>query len=179
MNDATSSTVAGDSAPALSQLLRADLRANRGYPKSVVVMLGFRLAQAARSRGDVLGRLAYLVTGTAYKLLAEWLLGVELPPSTPVGPGLRLRHGVGLVVNPHARIGANVMLRHGVTIGNRLTETDCPVIEDDVEVGAGAILIGAITIGRGALIGAGTVVAQDVPARAVVSGPRPTIRERD
>ncbi|MFN8195866.1 MAG: serine acetyltransferase [Nocardioidaceae bacterium] len=164
---------------ALGELVRADLRANRGYPKSVVVLLGFRVAQAARARGGPVGRVAYLLAGTLYKLLAEWVLGVELPPSTPVGPGLRLRHGVGLVVNPHARIGANVMLRHGVTIGNRLTETDCPVIEDDVEVGAGAILIGAITIGRGALVGAGAVVSQDVPAGAVVLGPRPTIRERD
>lgn len=179
MSDHAAGSTADAPVTGLGDLVRADLRANRGYPKSAVVLIGFRVAQAARARGGLAGRIAYLVTGTAYKLLAEWLLGVELPPSTPVGPGLRLRHGVGLVVNPHARIGANVMLRHGVTIGNRLTETDCPVIEDDVEVGAGAILIGGITIGRGAVVGAGAVVTQDVPPRAVVLGPPSTIRRRD
>ena len=129
------------------ELVRADLRANRGYPKSAAVLVGFRAAQWARSRGGLLGRVTHLAIGSLYKLFSEWLLGIELPESTVVGPGLRLRHGVGTVVNPHSRLGANVMLRHGVTLGNRRTETDCPVIGDDVEIGAGAILIGPITVG--------------------------------
>lgn len=148
--------------------LRRDLAANRSYPKSTVVMIAFRCAQAARGRYGPLGRLSGLVVGASYKILSEWLLGVELPASTSVGPGLRLRHGVGLVVNPATRIGADVMLRHGVTLGNRCNLTDCPVIGDGVEIGAGATIVGAVTIGAGARIGPGVVVIEDIPAGATV-----------
>ena len=147
---------------------RADLRANAGYPKSRVVLLLFRTAQYLRASRMPWSRVGYVIVGTFYKIFSEWLLGIELPASTPVGPGLRLRHGVGLVVNPQSRIGAGVMLRHGVTIGNRRTSDDCPIIEDDVELGAGAVLIGAITVGARSKIGAGTVLLKDVPPDSVV-----------
>lgn len=165
-------------APGFADYLRQDLAANRGYPKSAVVLVAFRAAQWVRARRGPAARVGYLVVGTVYKLFSEWLLGIELPASTTVGPGLRLRHGVGLVVNPASVIGANVMLRHGVTLGNRLDETDCPLLEDDVEVGAGAILIGAIRVGRGARIGAGAVVTRDVPPQATVVSPPAVLRER-
>ena len=71
-------------------------------------------------------------------------------------------------MNPHAVIGAGVMLRQGVTIGNRRSEDDCPVIGDRVEIGAMAVVIGAITVGDDARIGAGSVVVTDVPPGAVV-----------
>jgi putative colanic acid biosynthesis acetyltransferase WcaB len=163
---------ATDRPTALAAVLRADLRANRGYPKSVLVLVLLRLAQAARGR-----RVLYVPAATLYKFVAEWVLGVEIPPTTPVGPGLKLRHGVGVVVNPAARIGANVMLRHGVTLGNRRTATDCPVVEDDVEIGAGATIVGPVTIGRGARIGANTVVIHDVPAGGVAHAAPAVIRE--
>ncbi|MDN5853242.1 MAG: serine acetyltransferase, partial [Actinomycetia bacterium] len=91
-------------------------------------------------------------------------------------PGLRLRHGVATVVNPHSVIGAGVMLRHGATIGNRRSDTDCPTIEDDVEFGAGATVIGSVRIGRGARLGANVVVIEDVPAGATVYSPSTVIR---
>lgn len=148
-----------------------DVAANRGYPKSVVVLTLLRLAQATRSRRAT-RLLLYPVVGTVYKVFSEWLLGIEIPASTPVGPGLRLRHGVGVVVNPAAVIGEDVMIRQGVTLGNRRHDTDCPVVHDRVEIGAGATIIGAVTIGAGARIGAGAVVVTDVPAGGVahVSG---------
>lgn len=152
----------------LLDVCREDRRANRGYPKSVAVLAMFRTAQFLRASSAPWARPAYLVVGTGYKLITEWVMGIELPASTSIGAGLRLRHGVGLVVNPHATIGADVMLRHGVTIGNRRSETDCPVIEDGVELGAGAVVIGAVRIGAGARIGAGSVVVHDVPAGASV-----------
>jgi serine acetyltransferase len=155
---------------------RRDLAANKGYPKSVVVLLLLRVAQYARARRGILGRLLYLPVGTAYKLVSEWLLGIEIPASTSVGPGLRLRHGVGIVVNPAVVIGADVMIRQNVTLGNRLAEDDCPVIEDGVELGAGAVVIGAVTIGRGARIGAGAVVVKDVPAGGVAINASTEIR---
>jgi putative colanic acid biosynthesis acetyltransferase WcaB len=144
-----------------------DLRANSGYPKSQFVLLQLRTAQLFRSRSNPLARVAYLLVAAVYKITSEWVLGIEIPVGTTVGPGLRLRHGVGLVVNPHAVIGANVLLRHGVTIGNRRSLTDCPTIGDDVEIGAGATLIGGITVGRGARIGAGVVLVEDMPDYSV------------
>lgn len=160
------------------ETVRRDVRANRGLPKSLVIVVALRVAQLARSRPGPAGRVLYLLVGSAYRLLTEWLLGVEIPASTRVGPGLRLRHAVGIVVNPATEIGADVLLRHGVTLGNRRTKTDCPVIEDGVELGAGAVVIGSVRVGRGARIGAGAVVTKDVPAggaayvESTIVGPR-------
>lgn|SRR5690625_3034283 len=152
----------------LRATLRADLAANRGYPKSVLVVVLLRIAQFVRALPGPAGRLAYIGVGAAYKFVVEWVLGIEIPASTSIGPGLRLRHGVGTVVNPRAVLGSGVMLRHGVTIGNRRSETDCPTIEDDVEFGAGATAIGSVRIGRGARLGVNVVVIDDVPAGATV-----------
>lgn len=154
-----------------------DRAANRNYPKSQFVLTWFRHCQRLRRRDGKVARLRYAVSATGYKLATEWVMGVELPPSTTVGKGVRLRHGVGLVVNPGTVIGDNVMLRHGVTLGNRRTPTDCPVIGDDVEIGVGAVVIGRVTIGRGARIGPNAVVVTDVPPGAVVYSPRPVVRE--
>ena len=158
-------------------LLRADRAANRGYAKSLLVLRWFRSCQRWRDRSDPFARCAYLALAASYKLATEWILGIELPPSTRVGAGLRLRHGIGIVVNPATVIGRGVMLRHGVTLGNRRTADDCPVIEDDVEIGVGAVIIGAITIGRGARIGPHAVVTRDVAPGSIVYSPRPEIRE--
>lgn len=154
----------------------ADRSANRSYPKSRFVMRWFRLAQRWKAGRGPFSRLVFVVVGGSYKLVTEGFMGIELPVSTQVGPGLRLRHGVGVVVNPASRIGANVMLRQGVTLGNRRASDDCPTIEDDVEIGVGAVVIGAITVGAGARIGPNAVVFKDVPAGAVVMSPPSEMR---
>lgn len=161
----------------MNETLRADCAANRGYVKSRFVLRWFRSCQRWRDDSGILARCAYLVTAAGYKLVTEWILGIELPPSTRIGAGLRLRHGIGIVVNPATVIGRGVMLRHGVTLGNRRTADDCPTIEDDVELGVGAVVIGAVTIGKGARIGPHAVVTRDVPPGAVVYSPRPEVRE--
>lgn len=152
-------------------VVRREVVANRGYPKSVVVLVALRTAQLVRGRPGMAGRLGYVVVGGAYKLLSEWLLGVEIPASTQIGAGLRLRHGVGVVINPHVVIGEDVMIRHGVTLGNRHAEDDCPRIGDGVEFGAGAAVIGDISVGAGAKVGAGAVVVEDVPPGGVAYTP--------
>lgn len=157
-------------------LVRADRAANRDYAKSRFVLRWFRWCQHWRNRPGPLARCVYVAIAASYKLVSEWILGIELPPSTRVGAGLRLRHGIGIVVNPATVIGRGVMLRHGVTLGNRRKIDDCPVIEDDVEIGVGAVIIGEITIGRGARIGPHAVVTRDVAPGSVVYSPRPEIR---
>lgn len=154
----------------------ADRQANASYPKSRFILRWFRSAQRWKAARGPLARAVFVVVGGSYKLVTESFMGIELPVSTEVGPGLRLRHGVGVVVNPASRIGANVMIRQGVTLGNRKHANDCPIIEDGVEIGVGAVIIGAITVGAGARIGPNAVVFTDVPAGATVRSPASDMR---
>ena len=162
----------------LADALRRDVAANRTQPKSLLLVVSYRLAAAAREVGarSPLHKLAALPVLIAYRVLVEWVLGVELPPQVEAGPGLRIRHGQGLVVNPGVVLGADVMLRKNVTIGNIRRgpgdTTACPVVEDGAEFGAGAVVVGAITIGAGSLIGANAVVTRSVPPGVTVRAPR-------
>jgi putative colanic acid biosynthesis acetyltransferase WcaB len=108
-----------------------------------------------------------------YRLFVEWGLNIEIPAKTKIGKGFMLHHGQGLVIHPDTIIGHNVTLRHGTTIGNKdmgSLPSRPPVIEDNVNIGAHVVVIGDITIGKDAIIGAGSVVLMDVPANSVVAG---------
>jgi len=154
----------------LLHLLRADWAANKANPKGLVVITAFRLAHQARGTGrPPVWSIPILVT---YRLLVDWILGIEIPPSVQAGPGLCIWHGTGLVLHKDVQLGSNVTLRHGVTIGT-LGEQElsaAPVLGDSVSVGAGAIILGPYQIGEAAVIGAGAVVVTDVPAGATVVG---------
>jgi serine O-acetyltransferase len=102
--------------------------------------------------------------------LVEALTGVELPPQTSVGPGLRIWHGGNIVINPRTRIGSHCVMRHGVTIGNVVPNGRAPVIGDRVELGAYAQVLGGVTVGDDARVGAMSVVLQDVPPGATAVG---------
>jgi serine acetyltransferase len=149
-------------------LIRADWRANNDS-KARFVLTGFRLAHAVQSNPSVPAPVRLGVVAM-YKLATEWVLGIELPPRTTVGGGLRLYHGVGTVIHERTVIGRNVIMRHGVTLGHARPGGGCPVVGDGVEFGAGAIVIGDIRIGANAVIGAGAVVTHDVPANSVAVG---------
>ncbi|HEX5177260.1 MAG TPA: DapH/DapD/GlmU-related protein [Chthoniobacteraceae bacterium] len=150
--------------------ITCDWAANRGNPKGQIVLVLFRSAHWVRSLPSpwwLLGA-PYLAF---YRLMVEWFLGIELRFKTAVGPGLRLYHGQGLVVHERTIIGANCTLRHGTTIGNKsAADSACPVLGNDVDVGAQAIILGAVRIGDGAVIGAGAVVVKDVPPGVTVVG---------
>ena len=156
----------------LLALLRADMTANRANPKGRFVMVAFRLTHALRGVGRA--PLWALPAIALYRLVVDWLLGVEIPPSTRVGPGLCVWHGTGLVLHKRVQLGAGVTLRHGVTIGvlgdGRDEAAMAPILGDRVDVGAGAIVLGPVTIGDDAAIGAGAVVLCDVPAGATAVG---------
>ncbi len=94
--------------------------------------------------------------------------GVDINPNARIGPGLVVSHGVGLVVGGDVVIGPGCLLHHGVTLGAPTTSriAQCPRLEAEVTVGAAAQIIGDLTIGRGALIGAGALIVDDVPAGA-------------
>ncbi len=104
--------------------------------------------------------------------LVRWLTLVEIHPAAELGPGLFIDHGAGVVIGETARIGADVTIYHGVTLGGTRLErgTRHPTIGDRVTLGAGAKLLGPITVGDGSRIGANAVVVKDVPPESVVVG---------
>jgi serine O-acetyltransferase len=109
------------------------------------------------------------------------VFSVSLPPSVRIGKGVVLGYsGLGTVVHARAVIGARVVVGSGVTIGGRSGHYDVPVIDDDVDIGTGAKILGPIRIGRNAIIGANAVVIHDVPPHAVVAGvPAKVLRIRE
>lgn len=106
----------------------------------------------------------------SYRLLFNWLLGIDISEYTEIGSGFRLWHGVGTVVHPKVVIGNNVVMRSSTTIGTRRAGGGVPIIGDNCDIGANSVILGEISIGNNAIIGAGTVVLDDVPENAVVVG---------
>jgi serine O-acetyltransferase len=113
------------------------------------------------------------------KLLARWvsqlmrgLTGIEIHPGARLGPGFFIDHGMGVVIGETAELGADVTLYHGVTLGGTSLAKGKrhPTIGDRVVIGAGAKVLGAITIGDDSRIGANAVVVKDVPPNSVVVG---------
>jgi len=105
-------------------------------------------------------------------LATRAITGIEIHPAAQVGRGLFIDHGVGVVVGETAQIGENVTLYQGVTLGGTgfATGKRHPTVQDNVTIGSGAKLLGPITIGHGAKIGANTVVIHDVPPNSTVVG---------
>ena len=110
---------------------------------------------------------------TIYKLYTECILGCDIPSSTIIGDNFEIFHSAhASVVSPGTIIGKNVSLRQNTTIGAKGFDSaeKSPIIEDEVTIGPNVCIIGSITIGRGATIGAGAVVVKDVPPNTVVVG---------
>lgn len=102
------------------------------------------------------------------------MMGVHIPAATQIGPGLRIMHGAnGIVINANSKIGNNVTLYHQVTLGVRDAgdgDDSCPIIQDDVMIGAGAKVLGAVVVGVGSRIGANAVVVDNIPPHSVAIG---------
>lgn len=100
------------------------------------------------------------------------LTGIEIHPGATIGRRFFIDHGMGVVVGETAEVGDDVMLYHGVTIGGRQREGGKrhPTIGDRVAVGAGAKVLGPITIGSDSVIGANAVVTRDAPADSILVG---------
>jgi serine O-acetyltransferase len=104
--------------------------------------------------------------------VGRFLTGIEIHPGARIGEGLFIDHGMGVVIGETAEIGDDCHLYQGVTLGGTSTrrEKRHPTLADNVVVGAGSELIGAIYVGENARIGAGSVVVTNVPANATVVG---------
>lgn len=150
-----------------------DWSANRANPKARIFLVFFRLARIIRKGGAIAICIGFPVL-IVYRGFFEWLWGIELPWGTSVGRGLRIFHGVGLVVNDRVVIGDGVILRQCTTIGVKETGVfgtgDVPRIGNYVDIGSNVVILGGVNIGDHAKIGAGTVVLTDVPAHGVMVG---------
>ncbi|HXH81733.1 MAG TPA: serine O-acetyltransferase [Candidatus Tectomicrobia bacterium] len=133
-------------------------------------------------------RLAHRLWGAGWTTLARFvshvsrfLTGIEIHPAARLGRGLFIDHGMGVVIGETAEVGDDVTLLQGVTLGGTSLKREKrhPTLESKVTVGAGAKIIGAITIGEGSRIGAGSVVVRDVPPNAVVVGVPGRVTYRD
>ncbi|MGO2049183.1 MAG: serine O-acetyltransferase EpsC [Microbacterium sp.] len=113
--------------------------------------------------------------------LARAVTGIEIHPGARIGRRFFIDHGSGVVIGETAEIGDDVMLYHGVTLGGR-TRDDTgkrhPTLANGVIVGAGAKILGPITIGRNTVIGANAVVTKDAPGDSILTGVPARARRR-
>jgi serine O-acetyltransferase len=128
-------------------------------------LLSYRLAHALDGAGVPL-------VPRSISMLTRALTGIEIHPAACIGDGLFIDHGAGVVIGETAEIGNDVTLYQGVTLGGTgfATGKRHPTVEDNVTIGSGAKLLGPITIGHGAKIGANSVVITDVPPNSTVVG---------
>jgi len=104
--------------------------------------------------------------------LGRWLTGIEIHPGAVIGRRFFIDHGGGVVIGETAEIGDDVLMYQGCTLGGTSLEREKrhPTVEDDVVIGAGAILLGPLRVGHDSKIGAGSVVLKSVPPNSTVVG---------
>jgi serine O-acetyltransferase len=148
--------------PAASEVSRLEIVTT--WP-GIHALLAHRVAHALDVAGvSLLPRLISMLT--------RMVTGIEIHPAAQIGAGLFIDHGTGVVIGETAVIGDDVTLYQGVTLGGTgfATGKRHPTIEDNVTIGSGAKLLGPITVGHGAKIGANSVVITDVPPNSTVVG---------
>jgi serine O-acetyltransferase len=110
---------------------------------------------------------------------SRFLTGIEIHPGAKIGKNLFIDHGMGVVIGETSEIGDNVTIYHMATLGGIAPSINSndqrnikrhPTIEDDVVIGSGAQVLGPVTVGRCAKIGANAVITKDVPEKAVMVG---------
>lgn len=133
------------------------------------LLRSIRRYQAARARG---GRLAWLMCKVYSQTFRFWTIitQAELPLNGDLGGGLMLPHPNGVVVHPKVKIGPNCILFQQVTLGTSGNGPGAPLIGGGVDIGAGAKVLGPVTIGDHAIIGANAVVTHDIPEGAIAVG---------
>lgn len=158
--------------------LRGDLRAARDRDpaarSSLEIALCYPGVHAVWSH-RVTHRLwlaGFHLTARVGSSLTRWLTGVDIHPGAQLGEGLFIDHATGVVVGETAVVGTDVTLYQGVTLGGTSLDRGKrhPTIGDRVTIGAGAKVLGPITIGSDSRIGANAVVVKPVPSNAVVVG---------
>jgi serine O-acetyltransferase len=114
----------------------------------------------------------WVVTARLVSHISRFLTGIEIHPGARIGAGVFIDNGMGVVIGETAEIGEDVTLYQGVTLGGTSLKREKrhPTLERNVVVGTGAAVMGALRVGEGARIGAGSVVVAEVPPNSVVVG---------
>lgn len=155
------------------QNIREDLKTYEGEwgRQGFWVMIVYRFGRWRYGIGNrFLRKPLSLIYRIAFKTV-QILTGIEFPCEVEIGRNFRIDHFGGIIVSGYTRFGDNCIIRNGVTIGlRRLDEVVAPTIGNNVNIGTGAKILGAITIGDDVDIGANAVVIRDVPAHSIAVG---------
>jgi len=160
-----------DSMMARDPAARSRLEVVLAYPCFHAVVL-HRLAHGAWRRG-------WRLSARVISHLGRFLTGIEIHPGASIGERLFIDHGMGVVIGETAQVGDDVTLYHDVTLGGVLPSVNSsaqigvkrhPTLGNGVIVGSGAQILGPVTVGEGARIGANAVVTKDVPEGVTVVG---------
>jgi serine O-acetyltransferase len=161
--------------------IREDLRAYDGRwgAQGFWVMLVYRFGRWRYGvRPALLRKVFSLIYHVLYKCV-QILTGIELPCEVTLGRNFVIDHFGGIIISGYARFGDNCRIRNGVVVGlRRVGETTAPVIGDNVDIGAGAKVLGPIRIGNNVAIGANAVVLCDVPDNCSAVGVPAMVRPR-
>ena len=144
------------------------------YP-GIHALLGYRFSHWLWMRG-------FCFLARFFSHVVRFFTGIEIHPGAQIGQGFFIDHGMGVVIGETTEIGNNVTIYHGVTLGGTRWNRGKrhPTLHDNVVIGAGAQVLGPITIGRNARVGSNAVVVKDVPSDTTVVGvPGRNIMDRD
>ncbi|HEX5461221.1 MAG TPA: hypothetical protein VFX20_14760 [Steroidobacteraceae bacterium] len=161
--------------------IRQDLKAHGGRwgAQGFWALVVYRFGQwRYRVRPKLLRKFFSLIYRILYKLV-QILTGIELPCEVEIGRNFVIDHFGGIIISGYARFGDNCRIRNGVVVGlQRVEDPGAPVIGNNVDIGAGAKVLGRISIGNNVAIGANAVVITDVPDDCLAIGVPAIIRPR-
>jgi len=153
--------------------IKADLAAHGGdwSAQGFWALLVYRFGRWRYTvRPILLRKMLSLLYKVLYKLV-QIVTGIELPCEVPIGSNFRIDHFGGIVISGYAEFGNNCRIRNGVVVGLKNPENPCaPKIGNDVDIGAGAKLLGPIVIGNNVSIGANAVVTCSIPDNSIAVG---------
>jgi len=163
-------TIRGDIKADLNAVMKSDPAARSKFEVAMTysgfhALVYYRFAHAYYKAG-----LRFLARVTSQ--WARFLTGVEIHPAAVIGRGILIDHGSGVVIGETAEVGDNVVIYQGVTLGGTGKDKGKrhPTVGSGVMIGAGAKVLGPITIGDNSKVGAGSVVLKDVPPNSTVVG---------
>ncbi|MDP1523591.1 MAG: serine acetyltransferase [Methylotenera sp.] len=161
--------------------IRNDLKSYKGDfgAQGFWVMLVYRFGRWRYGvRPAILRKFFSLIYKILYKFI-QIITGIELPCEAEIGSNFIIDHFGGIVVSGYTKIGDNCRIRNGVVIGlKNIEEVGAPEIGNNVDIGAGAKVLGKIKIGNNVLIGANAVVICDVPDNSIAVGVPALIKTR-
>jgi serine O-acetyltransferase len=161
--------------------IRADLRAYDGHwgAQGFWALVVYRFGRWRYGvRPALLRKLCSLVYKVLYKII-QIVAGIELPCEARIGRNFVIDHFGGIVVSGYAQFGDNCRIRNGVVVGLSRVESPCaPIIGDNVDIGAGAKILGPIKIGNNVAVGANAVVICDVPDDCIAVGVPAVIKRK-